>query len=399
MSVINTDAQQFEDYESDLDTDDELNCIDVGIINENSKRTRKMSLILNCSAFFPCKVGGKPKWLHYTSLPILEKDLICKNCNSLLTFLLQIYAPLHVDDDNLKQSSFHRVLLVFICASQTCSPNKLRTVKVFRSQMARKNPIYSFDPPPLNTDDELSVTNFIYDFNKKIFQQQLNKFCFTCGLPCNRKCAKCKYTYYCSEAHQKFDWIDGNHKEICAMYNLKEDFEHKMKIYCQNEIDTLKLNENQFLFPENEILIEPEAVDNDSDCEIDNEKLDQQLKSNKNLSKDLESMPETEHDEDFELFKKRIQNQSKQVIRYDRGGQPLWCTKQSKIQDTPKCQNCGSNRVFEFQINPQLLNYLKLVEDPNSNNVDWAGLYIYTCQNNCCNLNYVEEFIYKQDYT
>jgi hypothetical protein len=53
---------------------------------------------------------------------------------------------------------------------------------------------------------------------------------------------------------------------------------------------------------------------------------------------------------------------------------------------------------------PQLLTYLKLNEDLNSQNtIDWASLYIYTCENNCSSssaneTSYLNEFIYKQDF-
>jgi len=57
--------------------------------------------------------------------------------------------------------------------------------------------------------------------------------------------------------------------------------------------------------------------------------------------------------------------------------------------------------VFEFQVNPQLLNYLGIEESKDcSSSVDWAGLYVYTCVKSCATANkaLVEEFIYKQDF-
>lgn len=52
---------------------------------------------------------------------------------------------------------------------------------------------------------------------------------------------------------------------------------------------------------------------------------------------------------------------------------------------------------------PQLLTYLKLKEDFSSENtIDWASLYIYTCESNCCSksseISYLNEFVYKQDF-
>jgi pre-rRNA-processing protein TSR4 len=81
----------------------------------------------------------------------------------------------------------------------------------------------------------------------------------------------------------------------------------------------------------------------------------------------------------------------------------LWITRFGRLNEKkiPKCEQCGSRRIFEFQVNPQLLNYLKLDETKQiSNSVDWAGIYVYTCAKSCqaANGSYVEEFIYKQDF-
>lgn len=116
----------------------------------------------------------------------------------------------------------------------------------------------------------------------------------------------------------------------------------------------------------------------------------------------------------------------KQVIRYARNTKPLWLS--SKFipadGDIPPCENCGSEREFEFQvlpimaqmaklrsiwkylnscllqILPQLLNYLNLDEDKTSTVgvFDWGTLAVYTCKNSCdLNQAYKTEFLWKQD--
>lgn len=41
------------------------------------------------------------------------------------------------------------------------------------------------------------------------------------------------------------------------------------------------------------------------------------------------------------------------IVRYERGGTPLWATKNMKLSDNnvQKCEYCGSKRIFEFQVN------------------------------------------------
>lgn len=145
-----------------------------------------------------------------------------------------------------------------------------------------------------------------------------------------------------------------------------------------------------------------------------------------NGSDDLANLPDEEFekytsqiDDDklFHKFKKRIANDPEQVIRFDRGGNPLWITtkNQPNDRDIPSCEKCKASRVFEFQVSfrwentcskyyylniknlllqimPQLLNSYKDLS------VDWGVIAIYTCSQSCdTDKTYVDEFCYKQD--
>jgi pre-rRNA-processing protein TSR4 len=70
------------------------------------------------------------------------------------------------------------------------------------------------------------------------------------------------------------------------------------------------------------------------------------------MDQDLDALKENDYDKDFEKFKKISAQESEQIVRYERGGEPLWCTKYNKIKETdvPKCQHCGAKRIFEFQV-------------------------------------------------
>lgn len=78
-------------------------------------------------------------------------------------------------------------------------------------------------------------------------------------------------------------------------------------------------------------------------------------------SDDLANVPDEEFDKyagqidddkDFNRFKKRINYDPNQVIRFDRGGVPLWITSknQHNDNDVPACDMCQSPRIFEFQV-------------------------------------------------
>ena len=87
--------------------------------------------------FFPSKVGGDPAWLDPENLP-KPAELRCQanvrgeTCGRLLTFLLQIYAPVYEGPAD----AFHRSLFVFVCANPLCV-GKHGSCRVFRSQLPR----------------------------------------------------------------------------------------------------------------------------------------------------------------------------------------------------------------------------------------------------------------------
>ncbi|GLD58322.1 programmed cell death protein 2 [Lates japonicus] len=116
---------------------------------------------------------------------------------------------------------------------------------------------------------------------------------------------------------------------------------------------------------------------------------------------DLEEMAmcETEDTKVFQKFKKKIAPEPHQVVRYSRGGSPLWVSSQHvpSDQDIPPC-TCGAKRVFEIQVMPQLLN--SLCVDSKGASIDWGTVAVYTCSASCNHDNeYCPEFIWKQDFT
>jgi pre-rRNA-processing protein TSR4 len=85
------------------------------------------------------------------------------------------------------------------------------------------------------------------------------------------------------------------------------------------------------------------------------ELIEEDLDGNNNsegMDQDLDALKENDYDKDFERFKKISAEEAEQVVRYERGGEPLWCTKYNKLKETqvPACQKCGAKRIFEFQV-------------------------------------------------
>lgn len=67
----------------------------------------------------------------------------------------------------------------------------------------------------------------------------------------------------------------------------------------------------------------------------------------------LTNMALSEQDKMFAKFRKQIDYAPNQIIRYDRGGTPLWISDYNiPATETivPDCQYCGEKRIFEFQV-------------------------------------------------
>uniref|UniRef100_A0A1B6CI05 MYND-type domain-containing protein n=1 Tax=Clastoptera arizonana TaxID=38151 RepID=A0A1B6CI05_9HEMI len=339
------------------------------------------------SRYFPSKVGGKPAWLELSSNILNFSSLMCHKCQEPLIFMCQVYAPIETDD-----KCFHRTIFVFICRNEKCClDNCASNVKVFRNQLKRDNCYYPFDPP---TEDE----TWRNDLTAELFNVKL---CEICGIKSSSYCAKCKFIYYCSKSHQVYDWKNRHKAECDNLYTAKSDTNNKLNTSFENSI----------LFPEFELVMESEDVlDKVSTNAVDSNL--EMIKYNEMVAEGeagvLHDVPAVEEelakfalgndDKAFTKFKDCIKHSPDQVMRYNRGGKPLWISDlhQPSESDVPNCQYCDGKRIFEFQILPQMLNYLGL--ETTKSSIDWGTLAIYTCENSCkFGPSYKEEFVWKQD--
>ncbi|XP_076830784.1 programmed cell death protein 2 isoform X1 [Brachyhypopomus gauderio] len=322
------------------------------------------------SAQFPSKVGGKPAWLSQEKLPT-SSELECEKCQLPLVFLLQVYAPIVG-----YERSFHRTLYVFCCKTPACyTRNDSRCFKVYRSQLPRKNDFYSFNPPPDEKPADLGDGRHLLSTGVKL--------CRRCGCPGQKACSRCHVVTYCSKEHQVIDWKQRHKKECC------------------NEASASSEVLDSFVFPEWELVTEPEDLPVKDEESRSSGSQQVNYTSSDLEERELDSMAlhESEDSKVFSKFKKRVATEPHQVLRYCRKGSPLWLSSEHVPSkgEVPKCQ-CGANRSFEFQIMPQLLNHLK-VDQPDES-IDWGTLVIYTCTDSCDQGNkYSSEFIWKQDFS
>ncbi|XP_038557192.1 programmed cell death protein 2 [Micropterus salmoides] len=327
---------------------------------------------------FPSKVGGKPAWLSQRGLPA-QPELECEICHLPMAFLLQVYAPISGQD-----RSFHRTLFLFCCKTHECYVcNDSRCMKVFRSQLPRRNDFYPYDPPP---EDEPPSDS---DPVQSVLSVSGVKLCWVCGCPGKKACSRCHAVSYCGKHHQTLHWKHAHKRECCSQ-------------------EASIVTTSPFLFPESELVTEPEEEEEEKQEDTKKAEDEEEEEGSVDFSSladtlaeaDLEEMAmhETEDNKVFQRFKKKIEPEPHQVVRYSRGGSPLWVSSQHipSDQNIPPC-TCGAKRIFEFQVMPQLLN--SLCVDSTGASIDWGTLAVYTCSASCNNDDrYCPEFIWKQDF-
>lgn len=317
------------------------------------------------------KLGGKPSWLNPRDIP--KEPLRCKLCSernegngTLLRFLCQIYSPADVETGN--SDAFHRSLYVFCCPNKTCSTsdNMHESVVVLRGQLSKINDFY---PLHCDNNDEL------LSWEKHNSSTWKVNSCICCGQRASGKCPSTQ-AYFCSKEHQ-------------IVY-------HKRRKKSEN------FDARALAYDESELVVEEEPEENDQQ---EMEGLDQEK-----LAKDMNKVSlfgENDGENDDALIEQSDLNEmvgldggtsdpitmefynrisisggdvKSQCLRYSRwpeykmegdddteeNDMPLWISTDGRPNvetDIPPCPYCNSKRKFEFQLMPQMLNFLMKTKD------------------------------------
>mmetsp|Transcript_34295 Transcript_34295/g.60030 ORF Transcript_34295/g.60030 Transcript_34295/m.60030 type:complete len:291 (+) Transcript_34295:2261-3133(+) len=249
-------------------------------------------------------------------------------CTLRPTFLLQLYVVL---ED--MPHAFHRYLYVFIC--QACFQPL-----IIRQQLPEDNPYYSVQPAPFEDDAEPDTDDLLAMLEgTKVTQPK------ELGLEIVEESSDI------TEAVQALFTLDVSNKNATALFD--DDF---LSGLVEEPLDE-----------EEEIL---GSEEDDFDEVID-------------------KYHRYERDFSFELLKKATRSVQKQVLRYSLRGAPFWYSDLRRpVLAAPPCEGCGSTRVFEFQVMPQVLNFVR-------SEADFGSLYVFTCPLSCIEGN--REFAVKQE--
>ncbi|CAE8732761.1 unnamed protein product, partial [Polarella glacialis] len=104
-------------------------------------------------------------------------------------------------------------------------------------------------------------------------------------------------------------------------------------------------------------------------------------------------------DEFFARFQSFHRENPSHILRYELGGAPLWFCKHRQLEgEVPCCSRCGGKRVFEMQVQPQLIYLLR--GSPLADRLDFGTMCVYVCEDSCepeaGSSPYIEEFVYVQ---
>lgn len=297
------------------------------------------------------KIGGRlcvPSSIEQQELNDLKRYTVCEACDERMVFVGQIFCPLEIDN-------FDRYLIFFTCNKANC---KRWSVIRYLQEAAESNP---------QSNDQANV-----DGSK-------------------------------SGEALKEDWLNDQDdwNDDARMANdesgAQNEIDHSSHQNRPTDRQFIVVNEdtNEFIQP---YYLQVEQEDhNEEHAKLDSH-VEELLKSyklkeknEKSASKDAEytKIDETDLMENYNndvqtyRFYKKLSLASGQVIRYGWNQKPLLNASDVSLETTANCEQCGSVRVFEFQLMPALINYLKFKSNNLALDLDFASVLVFTCKQNC----------------
>ncbi|RVE71467.1 hypothetical protein OJAV_G00052170 [Oryzias javanicus] len=306
------------------------------------------------SSFQTNKVGGLPDWLPLISKPRPS----CGLCGSPSALIAQVYCPLQA------AALHHRNLHLFACSRGTCS-GRPESWTALRSQSLEAEVAAALGPIRTSTKQEPSPAA----------------------------------TDWCEQAD---DWGTGEAQEA-----VQEDEESPQSEDCPQACEMLFSGQMQTLSLEEEtdvhifrplfisVVEESELYEDEEDLEHAKELLREyerkegavmaELEESGGAAEKYEKSTAKHGDDVFSRFMKTISWCPQQVLRYCRGGRPLFISSPppSMAQAVPRCSSCGGSRTFELQLMPALVSLLQRTERAVGAELEFGTVLVYTCTSSC----------------
>ncbi|XP_051545265.1 programmed cell death protein 2-like isoform X2 [Myxocyprinus asiaticus] len=337
------------------------------------------------TSYFTNKIGDSPD-LH----PIITlQHPMCTLCQRGLSHVVQVYCP-------LAASLYHRTINIFTCANPQCY-GKSESWIVLRSQCL---------------DEEIKALSGSQDDKSTLCKE-----------------SAMSRTDWCDKAD---DWgMDDEEQDTIAESSAQTsadtvqmqtdsindgmDVSRKLEGLCiDGGVDhksTLQPSEMPIFQPFYISVMEETDLDGFHDTDHEKNLLREYEEREGVIVGEIRSCESAEAPEEYEKakakhgdevftrFMKKISLCPEQVLRWS--GSPLFIMEPPSNfnQMVPCCGNCGSPRIFEFQLMPALVSLLCSADINSETALEFGTVLVYTCRNSCWKSGStvpVEEFLFVQ---
>ncbi|XP_065201669.1 programmed cell death protein 2-like [Planococcus citri] len=342
------------------------------------------------------KLGGHPDWITAQT----DSTIICKVCRSVTPLLLQIYAPV---TEKINQ---HRTLYIFACLNPTCWGIS-KSWTCIKNQMAMKKKQDSFvsnfsnddwctDSNNWNCDSNNTCNSSLDLFLENEASSMLSRVTVCAEENANvipdRTCVDVLDAPASAEIEPDENepiMVDSPTVPHCDLSNLLKQVPTSPKVY----------REDTYFVP-SFIYVMEERLERDPLSEHVQMLLTEYSRSseNRNSLKITKNVNVSRRSDDevyersrplhgdklFHTFLSRIKLNPDQIIRYCRSNEaPLFLFPELDIP--AKCKHCNGEMVFEMQILPTIINYLRLngAGRAEKDILEFGSVFIYSCQESC----------------
>lgn len=358
-------------------------------------------------------VGGRPTWIDSSTKP--SASLVkCKICDGYMSLLLQLQADLQQ-----QFPSDERRLFVWCCKKKQCS-RKPGSVRAFRE--TRKSKTSRTPKAPTKEEPKPQIKPQI-DLGSQLFGGPTS--------PLNNSVNPFSTSSTQTDTTNPFSTNKAQTNGASPFSDLavkppqppNQSFADKLKISDSSsstpppeaEHDTEPWpSESDFPNPfphyhldaEGEYL-EPETSQLPSSSNSRITELEDEPGSGTTSSAAEKDLYESPHDKTFDHFTKILAQNPEQVLRYEWSGVPLLYNSTDGVaarfvlpghqlhqkvktagptKGIPRCESCGSARVFECQLVPNLIFELEKDDDEAMSfegGMDWGTILVGSCSKNC----------------
>lgn len=364
-------------------------------------------------------VGGHPSFLDKDTPPPATFSR-CKICDKQMSLLIQLQADLsqHFPGDQ-------RRLHVWCCRKRQCS-RRAGSIRAYREVKKAPKREKKTSKPLVAA----SASNFTQDLGSQLFGgsapiQNTNVNPFSPSTPTTS--ANANKNPFSSGRENPFSSSElsslaAKPAQSPAQEPLTTTFADKLKITSESDTTTSSGEGRQpwppetsfpSPFPHFYLDAEAEYLEPEPSISTNGESSNSRIMdldepgSTPAADKDLYESP---HDKTFDLFTRRLAQNQEQVLRYEFRGNPLLYNSTDAVaacfvtphaagnakvkvrasgpaRGIPSCQSCGSARVFEMQLVPNLIFEVEKDDDEamqlDGNGMEWGTILVGTCASNC----------------